>query len=176
MSNAAGYLIEVLSQAHDKKGFSCGNQALDHYLQHQAGQDLRRHVAATFVLREKNSLIVAGYHALAATSIELGRLPLEISKKLPRYPLLPATLLGRLAVDEKYQGKGLGRLLLINALKRSLKLSKEIAAMAVVVDAIDQKAIQFYQYYGFIPFLNKGNQLFLPMRTVEQMLEVPVPA
>src|SRR5262245_33046971 len=93
------YLIEALESHHDKKSFSCGNHALDRYLQHQANQDSRRHVTATFILRVKSDLKILGYYTLSSANIELTTLPENISKKLPRYPLLPATLLGRLAVD-----------------------------------------------------------------------------
>lgn len=161
--------IELLHKEHEKKNFSCGIEALDRYLIQQAGQDAKRHVTATYVLTEINSNIVCGYYSLCSTSIALDTLPEDMLKKLPRYPTLPAILLGRLAVEQKFHGKKFGDLLLIDALKRSLKLSKELAAMAVIVDAKNDAAISFYKHYEFIQFPDSKNQLFLPMATVAQI-------
>lgn len=118
-------------------------EPLDVYFKRQAGQEARKRIAATFVLLNKNSNMVAGYYTLSSIGINIGELPPEITKKLPKYPILPATLLGRLAVDKKYQGKKLGETLLMDALYRSLK--NEIASMAVVVDAKNEQACSFYE-------------------------------
>lgn len=140
---------------------------LDRYLQEQAGQDMRRRVAAPFVLHDLEAGRIAGYYTLAATSLQLDELPQEMRKKLPRYPLLPATLLGRLAVDERYKGQGLGTFLLLNALRRSLE--SEIASMAVVVDAKDDQAKAFYEYHQFIVFPTMQRRLYLPMVTIAKL-------
>ncbi len=120
------YQILPFDKKHDKKEFSCGIEALDRYITQQAGQDKRRSVTATYILSEENRDVVLGYYTLSATSILLTDLPEKIIKKLPRYPTIPATLLGRLAVDSKYQGNKLGESLLVDALKRSLDISKSI--------------------------------------------------
>ena len=163
------YSIHILSKEHKKNTFSCGIEALDRYLIQQAGQDARRYVAATYALTEIDSQVIIGYYTLSSTSVKLSNLPQEIIKKLPRYPTLPATLLGRLAVDQKYHGKKLGELLLIDALKRSFRLSKELASVAVIVDAKNEEANRFYQRYGFIQFSELQNKLFLPMITISQI-------
>jgi len=163
------YGIEALNKKHEKKNFSCGLETLDRYLTQQAGQDARRRVTATYVLTENSSEIITGYYTLSSTSIGLGALPKEIIKKLPRYPTLPATLLGRLAIDRKIQGKRFGEQLLIDALKRSLELSNKVASMAVVVDAKNNGAIRFYKHYGFTQFPESQNRLFLPMDTIVQL-------
>jgi GNAT superfamily N-acetyltransferase len=111
-------LIEALSPHHELKVFCCGVEALERYLRRQAGQDTRKHVAATFVLLEGENPTVLGFYTLSATSVRLGDLPEPTAKKLPRYPLVPAILLGRLAVDQNRRGKGYGELLLLDALKR----------------------------------------------------------
>jgi len=165
----SNYCIETLNKDHDKKVFSCGREPLDRYLAHQASQDKRRRVAVTYVLIDNEKRNVAGYYTLSATNIKLHSLPKEIVRKLPRYPTLPATLLGRLAVDQNYQGRQLGELLLIDALKRSFVLSSQIASAVVIVDPKDDEATQFYQHYAFIPFIERTKQLFLPMRTVEKI-------
>ncbi|WP_066426183.1 GNAT family N-acetyltransferase [Anabaena sp. 4-3] len=160
------YFIEPLGK-HDRAAFCCGVEQLDRYLKQQAGQDARKRVAAPFVLVEKKSGSIAGYYTLSATSIKLAELPIEISKKLPKYPIVPATLLGRLAVDQNHRKKGLGEMLLMDALYRSLK--NEIATTAVIVEAKDDDARSFYEHYNFIRFPNYSHRLFLMMETISEM-------
>ncbi|MDZ4875940.1 MAG: hypothetical protein CLLPBCKN_005360 [Chroococcidiopsis cubana SAG 39.79] len=163
------YLIEPLGSEHNRAVFCCGVEKLDRYLQKQAGQDARNYVAIPYVLFDKTSNVVIGYYTLSGTSIIAGELPAQIVKKLPRSPSLPATLLGRLAVDENYRGKGLGEELLMDALYRSQSHANSVASMAVVVDAKDEKARSFYEHYDFIPFPDRPNRLFLPMTTIVKM-------
>ena len=158
--------IEPLGSQHDRAAFDCGNDSLTRYFQTQAGQDLRRRAAVPFVLVDGDSDAVAGFYTLSAYNIDMGELPPELARRFPRYPYAPATLLGRLAVDRRYQGMGLGRLLLMDALRRSMEHSREIASIAVVVDAIDDAARDFYERYGFIRFPDHPYKLFLPMSTM----------
>ncbi|AFZ13740.1 GCN5-related N-acetyltransferase [Crinalium epipsammum PCC 9333] len=162
------YIIEPLSQQHNRTNFHCGIEALDSYLKKQARQDLRRFLTAVFVLSNLDSNEIAGYYTLAATAIQLAELPLTLTSKIPKYPLIPATLLGRLAIDEKYQKKGLGTFLLFDALQRSK--NSEIASMAVIVDAKNEQAQQFYEYHQFIPFPQQPHRLYLPMATIIKLL------
>lgn len=164
--NINQYQISVLRNTHDKSAFSSGVQQLDRYLRQQASQDHRRNISVIYVLTKADSAIVTGYYTLSSTSINLNLLPNEMQTKLPRYPTLPSTLIGRLAVDEKYHGKKLGEKLLIDALKRSLKASKNIGSMAVIVDAKNDNAIQFYQSYGFIQFNEIPDKLFIQMAII----------
>ena len=113
------FRVESLAASHRRAEFGCGNEALDRYLHRQAGQDARRLVAAVFVLYDAEADLIAGYYTLNASSIAPTDLPAELARKLPRYEALPAVLLGRLAVDARYQGQGLGALLLFDALKRA---------------------------------------------------------
>ena len=110
--------MEALSAHHDRASFVCGTAEFDAYLHLQAGQDLRRKVAAPFVMLDQTGAIV-GYYTLSACGIRLTELPPEVAKKLPKYPQVPATLLGRLAISREHQGQKLGRLLLMDALRRS---------------------------------------------------------
>ena len=159
--------FELLATHHDRAAFSCGNESLDRYLKERAGQDARRRIAAPFVVVSKtNPQTILGYYTLSSFGIDLGDLPANTIKKLPAYPIVPTTLLGRLAVDQSHQGQGLGGDLLIDALRRAFALTSEIAAYAVIVDAIDQKAISFYEHYSFLPFPDNPNRLFLPMKTI----------
>lgn len=163
------YHIASLAKHHNKKLFKSGEHALDQYIQHQANQDKKRYISATYVLTELDCNEVIGYYTLSATSIALKDLPEKIVKKLPRYPTLPATLLGRLAIDQKHQGKNLGELLLIDALQRSLDVSNKIASVAVLVESKNHSATQFYLKYGFIQFVSQSNRLFLPIATIKKL-------
>ena len=121
--------------------------ALDQYLREQAGQDARRRVAAPFIA-STDGVKVLGFYTLSATSIQLTEVPAALAKRLPRYPRLPATLLGRLATDLSARGVGLGRFLLIDAITRAVR--SEIASFALVLDAKDETAASFYERESFI--------------------------
>jgi GNAT superfamily N-acetyltransferase len=153
---------------HDRSVFSCGVPALDSYLQRQAAQDMDRHAAVVYVAVVEPP-VIAGYYTLSQFSIDLVRLPEDLAKRLPRYPVVPATLLGRLAVASALHGQGLGETLLFDALRRSLVQSAHIASAGVIVDAKDEKAAAFYERYGFSPILGADHRLFLHMKTIEQM-------
>jgi len=166
----SSWLIEPIAKRHDRAAFSCGKEPLDRYLKTQAGQDARRRVAAPFVMVEgAGGTAVLGYYTLSAFGIDLGALPAETAKRLPRYPIVPATLLGRLAVHRSHGGRGLGEFLLMDALDRALRQSSKIAAAAVVVDAMDGDAWRFYDHFDFIPFPDRRDRLFLPMTVVKRL-------
>jgi GNAT superfamily N-acetyltransferase len=154
---------------HDRSGFSCGSPALDQYLKTQASQDLRRQLAAVFVLTEAGSPAVIGYYCLSSASIQHKDVPAELARRLP-YSSLPATLLGRLAVDSRRRGERLGEFLLMDALDRAVAAAGTIGAWAVVVDAKDEAAAGFYEHYGFHRFLDDPLRLFLPLKTVAKLL------
>jgi GNAT superfamily N-acetyltransferase len=162
--------IEPLGKHHDRRSFSCGNEPLDRYLKQLASQDARRHVAAPFVaVWESGDKTILGYYTLSAFAIDLGTLPDSTASKLPHYPLVPATLLGRLAVDQRYQGRGLGGFLLVDALRRAYRQSSQIASAAFVVRATDSDAFRFYRHFNFAPFPERRDQLFLPMATIASL-------
>jgi predicted GNAT family N-acyltransferase len=160
------FKIEPLSEHHDKTGFSSGVDALDSYLLRQAGQDTRKYAAVTFIATPDGTTI-AGYYTLSQYAVHLDVVPPFLAKGLPRYPMVPATLLGRLAVSSSFRGQRVGSALLVNALKRSLELSRQIASAGVVVDAKDESAASFYKKYGFIELPTVQRRLFLPMKTIE---------
>ncbi|WP_186075284.1 GNAT family N-acetyltransferase [Burkholderia gladioli] len=155
--------VAVLSAAHDRTSFDCGTPALDRYLRETATQDVRRRVAACFVMLDRDAVV--GYYTLSAASIALADLPLEITRKLPRYPAIPAVRMGRLAVDARYRGRGLGAALLVNALRRAA--GSEIPAVAMTVDANDAGAAAFYRHFGFQSLTHDPLALFLPLATVK---------
>jgi predicted GNAT family N-acyltransferase len=162
------FRVEALARGHDREAFNCGVEALDRYLQRQASQDLAKRVAAVFVLTP-DGRTVAGYYTLSAHAVNLAGLPGEVARKLPRYPQVPATLLGRLAVSAKYRGQGIGELLLLDALRRVWLTTREVASAVVVVDAKDETARSFYLRYGFIPLPLQPSRLIYPLATVEKL-------
>ncbi len=162
--------IEPLDPSkHDRGGFSCGKAPLDRFLREQADQERRRGVSQTYVLA--NGREILGFYSLAATSVDLSLVPPEIGKKLPRYPVVPAILLGRLAVDARCAGQGRGEHLLADALRASFETSKKIGAAFVIVDALDKDAAAFYAYMGFCPFQDRPQKLFLRMIDVKAVLD-----
>jgi GNAT superfamily N-acetyltransferase len=161
-----GYSFEALGD-HDRGSFSCGISELDDYLRQQASQDARRRVAAPFVMLDSRRRIL-GYYTLSAYGIRLTELPSERARKLPRYPLIPATLLGRLAVGREYHGLKLGRLLLTDALYRSWKGSIDIASVGIIAKAWDEAARNFYLHHEFTPLAEQPRKLFLAMETVQK--------
>ena len=162
------FAIEPLGEQHNRAAFSCGVEALDSYLHKQAGQDARKRAAVPFVATTDGQTI-AGYYTLSQYAISLDAIPEEVAKRLPKYPMVSATLLGRLAVSTEFRGRGLGETLLMDALQRSLHSSQQVASAGVIVDAKDESAIGFYKKYGFIELPKIENRLFLSMGTVEQL-------
>ena len=162
---SGGFIIEPLG-VHNRSVFACGTEALDRYLREQALQDSKRLVANCFVAVETATQTLAGYYTLAASSVAATDLSPEFVKRLPRYPLLPAALIGRLAVDQRYQGKGLGSALLADAALRVLR--SEMKALALIVEAKDEKAMAFYRFQGFTPFVSRPLSLYLALETIRK--------
>ena len=160
--------LEPLGPAHDRAAFSCGVEALDNYLRKQAGQDIKKRAAVAFVLTPDGKT-VAGYYTLSQYAVQLDAIPDEIAAKLPKYPFVPATLIGRLAVSSQFRGQRLGELLLMDALNRCLSGSKQVASAVVIVDTKDDSAAAFYKKYGFIELPKTPKRLFLPMATIEKL-------
>lgn len=164
-------LTENLNSKHRKKEFCCGKSLLDNYLHKQANQDVKRKLSACFVLRDEKTDLLKGYYTLANSSIAQELIPEKFQKKLPNsYKSIPTTLLGRLAIDNRFQGQGVGKLLLIDALRKSFDSSRSLGSFAVVVDPIDEDAERFYDKYGFIKLPDSG-KMFLPMNTVRTLFE-----
>lgn len=164
-------ITELLNSTHNKKDFLCGKELLDNYLKKQAKQDVKRKLSACFVVNDKKNNLLKGYFTLSNNSLPQNLIPPSFQKKLPKsYVSIPSTLLGRLAIDKRYQGKGIGKLLLIDALYRSYEISKNIGSYAIVVDPIDEYAFNFYNKYGFIPLPDSG-KMFLPMKTIRTLFD-----
>lgn len=162
------FVIEPLGPKHDRATFLCGVEALDAYIRKQAGQDLKKRAAVPFVITPDGKTI-AGFYTLSQYAVQLDAVPPDVAKKLPKYPVVPATLLGRLAVSTAFRGQGLGVMLLMDALYRALLHSGELASAGIVVDAKDAAALAFYKKYGFLELPKVERRLFLPMGTVEKL-------
>jgi len=154
--------------AHDRAAFSCGAEALDNYIKKQASQDVKKRAAVVYVATRDGETIL-GYYTLSQYSVQFDDIPTEISRKFPRYPAVPATLLGRLARHRVAKGQGIGELLLMDALQRALKMSDQVASAAVITDAKDQRAVEFYKKYGFIELPKTERRLFLPMASISAL-------
>lgn len=166
MTDYSHLLIAALNSSHDRPGFHCGVASLDDYLHKQASQDVKRRISRVFVATTAaNPHIIVGYYTLSTLSIELDQLPDTLARKLPRHSI-PAALLGRLAVDQQARSHGVGRMLLVNAIQRTLAVSDEIAIYAMVVDALDEQAQSLYEQFGFSLLDSGSRRLFLPLKSV----------
>jgi ribosomal protein S18 acetylase RimI-like enzyme len=163
-----GYRIEPLGSHHDRAAFASGVEPLDRYLREQAGQEVRRGAAAVHVLVDSATGAIVGYYTLSAAVVVLSDLPAEMARKAPRYPSLPALLIGQLAVDQRYRGQRFGERLLVDALHRCMTV-KDVGWMFVIVDAKDDRARAFYERYGFQRLADAEYRLFLPVGTVTQL-------
>jgi GNAT superfamily N-acetyltransferase len=165
------YLTVPLNSKHERNKFSCGKDLLDNYFRKEAKQDVKRKLSACFVLIDSKTNHISGYYTLSGNSISNDLVPDSFRKKLPKsYSSVPAILLGRLAIDKHFQGQGIGKLLLIDALRRCNDTSHLIGAFAVIVDPLDAGAERFYRKYGFIKLPDSG-KMFLPMKTIQDLFE-----
>ena len=162
------FSLELLAPHHNRAAFSCGNEQLDRYLHSVATQDKKKNIAIPYVIFDRDCQNIIGYYTLSMSGIDLEQLPEKIVKKLPKYPIVGVTLIGRLAVSSDYKGSGWGKLLIMDALHRSLAASKATASFAVVVDAIDDEAVRFYQRFDFQPFPDSSTKLFRTMTNIDK--------
>lgn len=164
--------IEPLnSKQHDRSTFECGVESLDRYLRKTANQDLKKKIATVFVLVDSPNDNIIAYYTLSSYTVEITELDNSLVKRLPRYPLLPATLLGRLAVDRNYRGQRLGELMLVDALRKSLVATEKVASIAVIAEAIDEKAVSFYRKYGFRSFTGNTMKLYMTMQSIKELCQ-----
>ena len=160
------FVIEPLA-AHDRTSFNCGVEALNRYFREQVTQDVRRRLSNCFVAVTSTGA-VASYYTLASASVSLTELAEAESRRLPRYKLLPAGLIGRLAVDLDFRGQGLGAALVVDAIGRAARAEPMI--FALIVDAKDESAAAFYAHLGFRPFESRASSLYLPLASALRLL------
>lgn len=160
-------LIEILDKKHVRSDFECGHPLLDNYIKTQASQDVKRDISVCYVMSEDSGKVVAGYYTLSSHSVPLESLPEDLQNKLPKsYKDIPTALLGRLAVSKSYQGQQIGKVLLLDALNRCADLAESIGTLAVIVDPIDEKAVSFYEAFGFVN-LPDSARMFIPIKTIK---------
>lgn len=170
------YTFELLdSSRHDRAAFSCGEPALDAYLKTQASQDMKRDLALCWVLCEQGSTTIIGYYTLTPCSVEVAQLPRDLARSSGRYHTVPAVLLGRMGVDTKYRGQGIGGHVLLDALRRSLRGG--FAFKLIVVDALHETAAGFYLHHGFKRLREDDPlRLYVPMTYVRMLFPAEAPA
>ena len=171
MPNASKFRIEVLDPAHHRREqFTCESPELTDFLRTRARKEAKAKTSACFVaVPDMDTGHVAGYYTLSATSISLEKIPEDVAKKLPRYPYMPATLLGRLARDLSFKGQGIGNILMADVLERAYQTSSVIGSIAVVTDPKDERAATFYTEFGFKSL--DEQRLFIPMKTIAEWLD-----
>ncbi|RZJ74278.1 MAG: GNAT family N-acetyltransferase [Flavobacterium sp.] len=162
--------IELLQKTHDKAEFDSRTPLLDTYIKKQTSQDVRKDLSACYVMVDEDNKVL-GYYTLSSNSIPRDDMPGDLIRKLPgSYGDLPAILLGRLAVDHGSQGKGYGEVLLMDAMERILDIADQLGVLALVVDPLDEKAVRFYQKYGFILVPDTG-KMFIALQTVRKLIQ-----
>lgn len=164
--------IEPLdARRHIRSDFCCGKDSLDNYICQQASEDLKKRVSTVFVLIDDPDFNVLAYYTLCSYAVDITALDEAFAKHLPRYPRLPATLLGRLAVDNRQKGKRFGELMLVDALTKALNVSTQVASLAVIAEALDERALNFYLKYGFQQFRQNSMKLYFPMKVVKELCQ-----
>ena len=172
MSDQNFWNFVPIEKKHNRQEFDCGIKDLNQYVRRYARQNHVKGINRAFVATKPNTpSTIDGYYTISSSTITFESLPKPEQKGLPNYPI-PCALIGRLAVDISCQGEGLGRELLVNALLRIVRASSEIGIYAVRVDAINERAKQFYLKYEFIPFEDKPLSLFLPLKTIQNVLNI----
>ena len=159
--------LEILDQSHDRSGFDCGTAPLNHYIQQVARQHAERGISRVFVLVEEVEQTpkpILGFFSLAACEAEAETLPPALARKLPRK--IPAVRLGRLAVSQSFQGRGLGTDLVLHALRKTAEGAAIVGVAGLFVDAKDESIAGFYGRFGFIPLPDQPLTLFLPIQTL----------
>ena len=168
MADRQSWNVERLAKRHNRAHFSCGDESLDSYLKKYAGQNERLNVSRHYVAVEPDSAAVLGYYSLSASSVAWDTLPGDARKKLPKYPV-PVAHLGRLAVDQSMQGRGLGEFLMVNALARIVRVANEIGIQAVEIVAATERAKRFYERYGFLSLLDDERHLYVAVATLRKL-------
>lgn len=165
---SARFAIEALAKTHKRTDFACGNDRIDDYFHKTVSQDVKRKYATCFVARELATGQVAGFYTLSSSNVPLNDVPEMLAKKLPRYPTVPAVLIGWLGRHRDYAGLGLGEALLFDAIK--IVATAPIGAHAIFADAIDDKAAAFYAAFGFEPLITRPRTLYLPLATALSLM------
>ncbi|MCU0819187.1 MAG: GNAT family N-acetyltransferase [Beijerinckiaceae bacterium] len=162
------FRIEPLTKMHRRADFTCGNDRIDSYFHTTASQDVKRKYATCFVAREIATDRVVGFYTLSSSNVPLTEVPKTLASKLPRYPTVPAVLIGWLGRHRDYAGLGLGEALLFDAIRTVA--TAPIGVHAIFADAIDEKAAAYYAAFGFVPLIERPHTLYLPVATALSLI------
>ncbi len=168
MTDSTEWVVEKLSQEHGIEGFACGEPDLDSYLKDRAALESDRNLGQTFVAIVPPVETVLGYYTLAASSVARGEVSKSQASGIP-YPSIPAVRLGRLAVDQEAQRQGLGEFLLMDALARAERLTDEVGVRLVELDAMSDRARDFYRHFGFTALRDDPHHLYVSMKQIRQL-------
>ena len=163
------WVVEKLGSQHDREAFSCGQELLDNFLKRLATQYRKKNLGQTYVAVLPDKRVI-GYYTISTSRVDFENVPQVLSKQYPQIPI-PVVLLGRLAVDKSFQGQGVGKTLLVKALRQAAELSDAVGIAAVEVHAIDEAARRFYLKYGFTPLADDQHHLYLPIKTIRKLIE-----
>jgi GNAT superfamily N-acetyltransferase len=161
--------IEPLASHHSRNAFDCGQPALSEWIKQFASQFEVRDLARVYVLVRGDEPRVLGYYSISTCQIRFEELPASYSKGLPKKMGIPAALIGKLAIDKSLQGQKIGSVLLWDALQRIRDLAAKIGIRLIIVDAIDQRARDFYVHFKFTEFLDEPGRLFMPISVVRKL-------
>jgi GNAT superfamily N-acetyltransferase len=162
--------IELLEKHHDRNCFDCGSDALNQFLKQTARQHIQKGVSRTFVLVDtEQPEVIIGFFTLTLCEVRTEKLPTRFAKKYPAR--VPGVKLARLAVSKDCQRQGIGGVLLIEAMQRALIVAENAGGIGLFVDAKDEVAKAYYVRYGFVSLEDISLELFLPLATIQQMIE-----
>ncbi len=164
-----GWVVEKLSSDHHRESFDCGRELLNNFLTRLASQYRKKNLGQTYVVATPDKRVV-GYYTISTSRVDFDNVPDDLRRQYPQIPI-PVVLLGRLAVDKAFQGRGVGKTLLVKALRQAAELSDTIGIAAVEVHALDDQARAFYLKYGFTSLSDDQQHLYLPIRTIKRLLE-----
>lgn len=167
---SARFVIEPLAKKHDRSDFSCGNDRIDGYFREVVSQDVKRRYATCFVAIALATDRVAGFYTLSSSTVPLNDVSAPLAGKLPRYPAVPAALIGWLGRHRDHAGEGLGEALLFDAVRTVA--TTPVGAHAIFADAVDDRAASFYAAFGFVPLIERPRTLYLPVKTALRLLSV----
>ena len=165
------WVVEKLTSAHQRDAFECGKPLLDNFLHKLAGQYRKKNLGQTYVVALPDKRVI-GYYTISTSRVDFREVPDGLRRRFPEIPI-PVVLLGRLAVDRAYRGQGVGKTLLVKALRQVAELSERIGIEAVEVHALDEEARSFYLKYGFTSLTDDPHHLYLPIKTILKLVRGP---
>jgi GNAT superfamily N-acetyltransferase len=164
-----GWVVEKLSSDHEREKFDCGKELLNNFLKRLASQYRKKNLGQTYVITTPDKQVI-GYYTISTSRVDFDDVPDDLRRQYPQIPI-PVVLLGRLAVDKEFQGQGVGKTLLVEALRQAGGLAEAVGIAAVEVHAIDDEARAFYLSYGFTSLVDDNQHLYLPIKTIKKLLE-----